>query len=374
MDDDFFGSFFGPKEDEKHKIRRWFHKRHRSRLAVRTIFIPSDGLKIGFFSLLYLVILFFLSYSNYMGPEDWWWSCLNAYLPQWAWAAPGLILLPIALWKARRVAFMSVLGMLWVFGPLMGLCWNFHPPHASNYPGGIPIRILTYNVNHHSDSEGVLEEIERNHPDIILLQEANERVDGAYISSLRNWHLVFHRDGCLAITRYPILQSEWRDIPGFSGRGQYIRMELLVHHEKIVVYDVHLDTPRISLADLRTHFLTNIPEFQSDIQNRILKAMTLDASLLREREPMIVAGDFNSPPQSLICRILEHGRLQDSFSLVGRGYGYTYGYTLRPYIPYIRIDHILTDRRVHPIRCWVGSGRASDHRALIADLVIDPPS
>jgi endonuclease/exonuclease/phosphatase (EEP) superfamily protein YafD len=179
MNNDFFRTLLTPKKTGSSRLRRISLQHPQYRANIRESQPPSLPLKIGTFSLLYLAVLAAISYANYMGPEDWWWSCLNAYLPQWAWAAPGLILLPIALWKARRVAFMSVLGLLWVFGPLMGLCWNFHPPHASNYPGGIPIRILTYNVNHHSDSEGVLEEIERNHPDIILLQEANERVDGA---------------------------------------------------------------------------------------------------------------------------------------------------------------------------------------------------
>ncbi len=372
MNDDFFRSFYGAKEDDSVKIKRRIRNLRRPRPAIPSIPIPTDSLKIGTFSLLYLLILFAISYANFSGPEDWWWSCLNAYLPQWAWLVPGVVLFVFAMLKARRVAYLSVIGLIWVLVPLMGFCWRFHRPTLQNFPGGIPIRIMTYNVDQNSHQLGVLEEIERNHPDIILLQEANKRIDRSDIASLRDWNIVFHRDGCLAITRFPVLHSEWRNIPGFWGRGQFLRMELLVHSRKIVVYDIHLDTPRNGLSDLRTNFLTNMPEFVNETRERVLKARTITSYMDNDHEPMIVAGDFNAPPDSLICRTLEGNRLKDVFSEVGRGYGYTYGYTLRPYIPYIRIDHILTGSRIRPLRCWVGSSDASDHRALISDLVVTP--
>jgi endonuclease/exonuclease/phosphatase (EEP) superfamily protein YafD len=34
----------------------------------------------------------------------------------------------------------------------------------------------------------------------------------------------------------------------------------------------------------------------------------------------------------------------------------------------MRIDHIMASGQLIPWHCWVGTGRASDHRPVIADL------
>jgi endonuclease/exonuclease/phosphatase family metal-dependent hydrolase len=36
----------------------------------------------------------------------------------------------------------------------------------------------------------------------------------------------------------------------------------------------------------------------------------------------------------------------------------------------MRIDHIMTSAQLHAWRCWVGTGWASDHRPVIADLTL----
>jgi vancomycin resistance protein VanJ len=78
-----------------------------------------------------------------------------------------------------------------------------------------------------------------------------------------------------------------------------------------------------------------------------------------------VAGDFNTPVESRIFQ--EHwGDFADAFSRVGIGLGTTkYNGWIR-----IRIDHVLTNDAWRPVRVRLWEDVGSDHRPLIADLVL----
>jgi len=38
--------------------------------------------------------------------------------------------------------------------------------------------------------------------------------------------------------------------------------------------------------------------------------------------------------------------------------------------PFLRLDRILTSRQLVPVRAWVGGESGSDHRPVIADLML----
>src|SRR5687767_13819137 len=50
----------------------------------------------------HLILLALISIANFVGPDRWWISGLNMYLPQWIWGLPILGLFPLSLWLARR--------------------------------------------------------------------------------------------------------------------------------------------------------------------------------------------------------------------------------------------------------------------------------
>jgi endonuclease/exonuclease/phosphatase (EEP) superfamily protein YafD len=64
--------------------------------------------------------------------------------------------------------------------------------------------------------------------------------------------------------------------------------------------------------------------------------------------------------------------VRDAFTSAGRGYGYSYGHALRRGYDFLRIDHILVSPDIGVLDSFVGQGTASDHRAVIADLVLRP--
>ena len=74
-----------------------------------------------------------------------------------------------------------------------------------------------------------------------------------------------------------------------------------------------------------------------------------------------------------MLRRLRSTRLQDAFGAAGRGYGYTYGHTLRPRWSYMRLDHILFSRDFVALDSRAGSAVGSAHRPVVADLAYPGP-
>jgi endonuclease/exonuclease/phosphatase (EEP) superfamily protein YafD len=86
--------------------------------------------------------------------------------------------------------------------------------------------------------------------------------------------------------------------------------------------------------------------------------------------PVIVAGDLNAETDSPVVRRLLATGLRDAFSSAGRGYGYTHGHSLRLRISFLRIDHILVGPTIGVRECFPGGMDASDHRPVIATLLL----
>jgi len=81
------------------------------------------------------------------------------------------------------------------------------------------------------------------------------------------------------------------------------------------------------------------------------------------RPPLVVGGDFNSPPGSQADRRL--GRLlQNAFAAGGAGFGWSF----RSPPPRLRIDYLFVSHDLRVLNCRVLPLLASDHRPVVADL------
>lgn len=78
--------------------------------------------------------------------------------------------------------------------------------------------------------------------------------------------------------------------------------------------------------------------------------------------PLVVAGDFNSPPRGLFYGQISGG-LMDAWDAGGRGTGNTFPSRF----PLLPIDHVLT-RGARVKNAWVPDVRTSDHRPVVVDL------
>jgi endonuclease/exonuclease/phosphatase (EEP) superfamily protein YafD len=294
---------------------------------------------------------------------------VNMFLPQWIWGIPGLVLLPLCAVLALRWIWLPASALLVVAGPLMGLCW--HNPPA---PEGTRLRVMTYNVQlwQRSNMSAVVAEIRNAHPDILCLQDARSNGKTALDEFLSDWKVASYGQYVIA-SRFPIVDSTVGDISYGGEAHSCLKARLKVGDREIVVSNAHFATPRDALTGLRSpeFWADGVPLLKENLSHRMVQARALADDLRGTAEPLIIAGDLNSPPPSLASRTLTAGLgLTDAFSAAGRGYGYTFGHTLLYKGSFLRLDHVLASRHFSAAACSVGTTRGSDHRPVIADLIL----
>lgn len=334
---------------------------------------------------LHMAVLAGLTLLNRLGPERWWFTAFNLYLPQAIWLIPGALLSACCLLSARRWLWFSLFCVAWVAGPLMGFCW--HSSEVREWSEGVPLRVMTWNVKYglHGTlaQQALRRDIDTQKPDIVLFQDATGMADGPLAGYFRQWHL--HAQGQFVIaSRLPLSSVEALAIDLPWGRHTCMRYQLRTGSTVVTLYNVHFESPRMGLSAVTSsrrrpsHLPMAIQQLEQNVLTRLVQGRIVREFIRRERGAVILAGDLNSPDTSLVCADLREIGLHDAFSEGGRGYGYTYGHFLLQHrLPWLRaswmrIDHIMVNSRFRTVRCWTGTGDASDHRPVIADLILRP--
>jgi endonuclease/exonuclease/phosphatase (EEP) superfamily protein YafD len=321
---------------------------------------------------LYAAAVVAIGLQNAVGPERWWWAGINMFLPQFLWAIPGLILLPLTIWRARAWTWVPLGAMTYVALSLMGFCWA-NPARAE----GTPLRVMTYNVQlwQRGTIGAILAEIRRADPDILCLQDAYGATRGRVGEYLKSRHVASFGQYVIA-SRFPVVVSVPGDISYRGERHTYLRAQIDVRGQIVTIVSAHFVTPRDALGTLRAASLweTGVSLTKQNLSDRIIQARALANDLREIDGPIIVAGDLNAPPSSLVTRTLTDLGLVDAFSVSGRGYGYTFGHTLNIGLlggySFLRLDRILVSRHVKLSRTWVGGSHGSDHRPVIAQVTL----
>ena len=140
-----------------------------------------------------------------------------------------------------------------------------------------------------------------------------------------------------------------------------------VDGQPLTVIAVHYETTLTqgSLAQpvgSRLRYLRQTVNARSS-QNRTLVAIAAQAG-----SPVLIAGDFNTPPRGLIYHQLTQHYV-DAFSTAGCGTGYTYPARC----PVMQIDHLFVSKTIAIRYCSPMTASASDHLPLLADLRLNGP-
>lgn len=327
------------------------------------------------------IVLVAITVMTRFGADRWWFGALNLYLPHVIWAVPGVLLFLAMSMVNRRWIWAPALCVVWVFGPVMGLCWALK---TSPQPDDVILRVMTCNVKFgRHDISSLMADIDRYHPDVILLQDATGLLQTSCREYFRNWQVKEFGQYIIAC-RLPLEDTvvEWINFPGQAENQSCLRCRLRIAGTEITLYNVHFLSPREAL-DLVPAAINNPPfrdfaanQLENSTAFRLIQARTLSKLLLQETGPVIVAGDLNAPDNSLVCATLRCSGLHDAFAERGRGYGYTYGHFLLPQrfpllrFSFIRIDHIMMSSHIETVGCWTGTAEASDHRPVFADLAL----
>ena len=311
----------------------------------------------------------------WMGTDDWWLPSILAYGPRWVYLLPLLVFVPVVLVRRRW----SLLGPLavaaWVgVWPIMGLCV---PLGLCVSLGGASadeatVRVLTLNVGgERVDNRLLLQLIQREKPDVVLLQECGNSNVSEMVPQGWNVAKAGHlgvaspyelQDQQVATSSYP--PSKWP-----PTRGLYVSVG--TPGGPIDVCSVHLRTAQKGIVPvLDRHTVVNPSQkyiLKRELESRRRQAEELARWMEQFRGPLIIAGDFNMPSDSVIYRSC-WGPYTNAFSQAGLGFGRTRWISMRGVTFGVRIDHILTNEHWRPQSCWVGPDVGSDHLPVIADL------
>ncbi|WP_293911969.1 endonuclease/exonuclease/phosphatase family protein [Deinococcus sp.] len=282
-------------------------------------------------------------------------TLLLAYLPPviWVWPAPLLLLLALLRWRkgGRPAIFPAVLACLLAL-PVLGFTW--HAPQPA-WPGDL--KVLTYNVARGGlgTAARISAQIRSVNADIVTLQEVNGLRPGLtaeLLAGLPGYAVSRAGAEVMTLSRFPVLGTRELILPG-TGR-RFLVSRIGAPGGELSVVNVHFGTVTVSRV-LSGQIMPT----------RDRRAQQLDV-LLREvaatSGPVIVAGDFNTPPRGQVYRALS-AELSDAWDSAGRGFGYTFS----SQAPVLRIDHVFV-RGLKVVGAGVQPPGGSDHRALAVQV------
>lgn len=310
-----------------------------------------------------------LTGAQQLGGDGAWWLELSRYLPFPVTLAPALAALLLSWRLGRRWLLASAAVVLLFVTVSMGFVWH------SAAAGEGTLRIMTYNtkaaqlLERTGDIAALAQEITLHRPDIVVMQDAN---------GIRHWR-GYDQKGPLFGLPYVFAQSEYAVASRWPLRDcaivrtatgdpplAYARCAVSYGGAEFTLITVHFESPRLGLNAARREGVEGIDSWQRNHEIRLAQARALAREVAPG--PLILAGDLNAPDASPVVRSLLSLGLRDAFASAGRGYGYTYGHTLRPAFSFLRIDHILVSAEFEVRDCFVGGDAGSDHRPVIADI------
>jgi len=310
------------------------------------------------------------------GPERFWLFSLLQYAPYPVFLLPFIALCVLALPAGRVWVALALVGVALTTIELMGL--ELHAgetAHGSNH-----LRVLTFNVKDYitlrqkDGRTSLADEIARHDPDIFVLQDARsfqqDRIDATFAREVFAGRQYYTFGQYVVASRFPMrdCRNGWisfRDEP-----HTYVACVVSVRNRDVDLITTHFMTPRFGLAATRFNPLRGADEWMGNVNDRMTQASLLSQDVKGLNRPVIVAGDLNAPEQSMVVRALLETGLRDAFSVAGRGFGYTWGHSLRFNLSFLRIDHILVSQAFRVTAAFVGDDAGSAHRPVIADLVL----
>jgi endonuclease/exonuclease/phosphatase family metal-dependent hydrolase len=291
-------------------------------------------------------------------------------MPIWVWGSLGVACSSVAFYFLRASLSLILTG-IWAVTILLGadearvlgnLTKEAPQPGPAKPSAGLPvIRVATLNCAHLHFGNPSLD-LAIWEPDIILLQEVNpldlktiaDRVYGGRGDyRFHNSNGIITRWRIKREVRNPMFREQQLTIADPDGR-------------EIEVVNVHLTTAATNLQLWQRAAWTNHRENRQLRRQELSVALQLleQTSPFPER-PTLLGGDFNSPANDIVHAQLSRD-FKDCFTTVGSGWGDTF----QRRVPILRLDCVYATRQFTPVRCRAVTTRMSDHRIVIADLIL----
>ena len=296
-----------------------------------------------------VLVLFVIALQRFPG-ERWWPTLLLVYSPQQIWAVPSIALAIFFLVRKKWITAAGAMApILLVLTVLIG------PPGFRSQSGErSDLRVLTWNLYYGKGGPSIPELAISTLPDVICLQEANPWAEKCLeemltLPQFKDWHSKVCGE-LVILSRFPLKRT------GTTYSALWVTAN--IDGREVMIVCAHLAAP----YDVRPPTFLDRKKLQAINKLRKVQIDDLMEHLSTDR-PAIICGDFNTPPNSGIYRMIT-SKLTDSFKEAGSGFGLSY----KREFPLVRIDHIFVSRQIKPVRCWQPKVNASNHRPLCADI------
>lgn len=297
-------------------------------------------------------------------------------IPPWIWSGVGIAAAVLGFVFLRYRSVLILVG-IWFIVSLISADETSVITNLSNpkpKPGKpepvlekTPIRIITLNASFFR-SGNPTSDIARWKPDIVLLQElssAQVRHVAASLYQTDGDYRAFAHNGIA--TRWDITKEYRHPNPRFKPINFHVTIEH-PDHGPIEIANLHYSSAATNLElwkrdTWKTH-RDQRRQRREEVEEtlRIFKRTNTSPA----SHPIILGGDFNTPPNDASLDPLKTD-FTDVFASVGRGWGNTYHRRL----PLFRIDQLHVTKHFTPIRCRAVTTRHSDHRFVVADVLLD---
>jgi len=318
----------------------------------------------------YLLVIITVTLLLRLAGDRWWPATLLLFGRRSYSLWPLIILIPAAVYLRRRMPWILSISAIIAVWLLMDLCipWRRALVHRQS---NIRVRVLNLNVHGFDVPSDVLAHfVNQTNPDLLFLQDAQSRTLAEALK-WGGWNTLHNGNSLLAVaSRYPIREtgnltsSIWR-FPIVAT--QY---EVDTGHGKLQVFNVHLESPHDAFNSALAGDGNAAALIQANSSIRLMQAMLLAAKAQSTTDPVIIAGDFDTPADSPLWRQAFGHHFTDAFEVGGFGFGWTYDHGPSR----SRIDHIVMGNGWECRACWVGPDLGSSHRPVIADLQWNAPA
>ena len=210
----------------------------------------------------------------------------------------------------------------------------------------------------------------------ILCTQETSRFNSKFIRERFNFPFVhsFHSKGTFIFSKYPIVNSGGVNFGTVTNSCTWA--DLIINEKKVRIYSIHFQSNQVSnTADkvrqegdlTKKETFKDIKGMMGKFKNfakfRAEQAQQVANHIATCPHPVIVCGDFNDTPQSYTYQLLSEN-LTDSFKEKGTGFGTTYAGS----IPALRIDYILTQKKIKVQSHEILKENYSDHFPVICKI------
>jgi endonuclease/exonuclease/phosphatase (EEP) superfamily protein YafD len=311
--------------------------------------------------------------------ERHWLISLLLFAPPQALLLPLAVLGPACLFLRPRLLPVPIAAVVILYFGYMDFSWTRRPA-----PTGETLKVITYNAGQ-GDRGEFARFLAAEDPEIVVVQDARGR--GTFLGKNYPGYYVSPRGEFALLSRSKIVRADLPPKPHWRGRPVMARFEVLRAGRPLVIYNVHLPTPRAQLNRfLSRRVLTDLfgddeqaggfATYREWLEARIQLARDVAAVFAAEKLPFLACGDFNTPDRGYIDRLQRAG-LRDAHTEAGRGWGRTFpGANSNPIPqlgPWLRLDRCFAGRDWRPVWCRPDPGPRGQHRAVVAYFVPESP-